>query len=67
MDNNSLCVNNASKIAAGAFIGLCSGTLAAPQRYSLKKLITLKRDVFEKTFNTSVKGHMNNDEKNLVI
>lgn len=64
MDNNSLCVNNASKIAAGSFIGLCAGTLAAPKRYSLKKLITLKRDVFEKTFNTSVTGHMNNDEKN---
>lgn len=63
MDNNSLCVNSASKISAGAFIGLCAGTLAAPKRMSIKTILAQRQEKFDETFNPSLIKHMNEEQK----
>lgn len=62
MDNNSLCINPVSKVGTGAFIGLCLGTLAKPQRYSLKRILSQTPQYFEDTFNKKVLQKMNEDE-----
>lgn len=51
MQESSLTINPAvSKIATGGAIGMLAGYIAAPERYSLKKLLTLDSDSFEKVF-----------------
>ncbi len=62
MRESSLTINPAvSKIATGGAIGMCVGYIAAPERYSLKKLLTLDKDTFSTIF---PKKKMNTAELN---
>lgn len=64
MRESSLTINPAvSKIATGGAIGMCVGYIAAPERYSLKKLLTLDNDTYSKLF---PKKKMNSEELNAI-
>lgn len=51
MNKSTLSVNPAvSTIATGAAIGMCTGFLSAPDKYPLKKLLTMDSDTFTSLF-----------------
>lgn len=51
MKDSSLSINPAvSTIATGAAIGMCTGFVSAPDKYPLKKLLTMDSDTFTSLF-----------------
>ncbi len=65
MQDSSLTINSAVKsIATGGAIGMCVGCLAAPEKYSLKKLLVQTPDSFTSILPHYVTKKMNAVEKN---
>lgn len=65
MQESSLTISPVTKkIATGAAIGMCAGILAAPEKYSLKRLLVQDSDTFSKIFTPSVTKNMNAAETN---
>lgn len=65
MQDSTLTINSAVKpIATGGAIGMCAGFLAAPEKYSLKKLLVQTPDSFTRIFPAYVTKKMNALEKN---
>ena len=54
------------KIATGGAIGMCAGLLAAPEKYSLKRLLVQDSRSFSKIFTPSVTKKMNAVELNSI-
>lgn len=63
MSENSLSVNPVIEPFAGAVAGLGLGYVMAPRKYSLKRLILLKQDRFDKIYSNDVVKQMNQKEK----
>lgn len=63
MSENSLSVNPVIEPFAGAVAGLGLGYVMAPRKYSLKRLILLNQDRFDKIYSNDVVKQMNKKEK----
>ncbi len=63
MSENSLSVNPVIEPFAGAVAGLGLGYVMAPRKYSLKRLILLNQDRFDKIYSNDVIKQMNTKEK----
>ena len=50
MSESSLVINPAIEPFAGGVIGLGVGYSLAPRKYSLKRLLILRKDVFDKIY-----------------
>lgn len=67
MQESSLTISPAAKkIATGGAIGMCAGMLAAPEKYSLKRLLVQDKDSFKRIFTPQITKKMNAVEKNAI-
>lgn len=64
MSERSLSVNPVIEPCAGAVIGLGLGYSLAPRKYSLKRLILLNNDTFEKIYSKDLVNNMTLRERN---
>lgn len=63
MNENSLSINPAAAMAAGGVVGLGTGYVFAPRKYSLKRLLVQQPDTFERLFPKDVKETMVKSEQ----
>ena len=63
MSESSLVINPAIEPFAGGVIGLGVGYSLAPRKYSLKRLLILRKDVFDKIYSENLISNMTDKEK----
>ncbi len=63
MSESSLSINPAIEPFAGGVIGLGVGYSLAPRKYSLKRLLILRKDVFDRIYSDNLISNMTNREK----